>query len=132
MSFTLIFILNSIIFGTFIGLHTLNIFTKIGRKPLYGFLLGFILHVLGLIISLCISPKNDFKPESSLTKRILLGIGRFILFSMLNQILIIELLPKSDVMITIGPIVYSMITYGFLVLGSTWIFRGNKNFIKLG
>lgn len=132
MSFTLLFILNTIIFGTFIGLHTKNIYNKIGRNPKNGFLIGFLLQGLGLTISLCLSPKNDYKPQSTLTKRVLLGIGRFFVFSILNQILIIETLPKTDLITSIGPIVYSMITYGFIVIGLTWIMRGNKNFIKMG
>ena len=28
--------------------------------------------------------------------------------------------------------IYSMIKYGFILLGLTWIMRGNNNFLKLG
>ena len=132
MSLGLLFILNTIVFGGFIGLHTKNIFTKIGRKPINGFLLGFFLQGLGLIISLSLSPKNDYKPETSSTKRVLLGLGRFFVFSMLNQILIEEMLDKSDFLMVVGPLIYSMIKYGFIVVGLTWVMRGNKNFIKIG
>jgi len=132
MSLGLLFILNTIVFGSFIGLHTKNIFTKIGRKPFNGFLLGFLLQGLGLIISLSLSPKNDYKPETSSTKRVLFGLGRLFVFSMLNQILIVEMLDKSDFLMVVGPIIYSMIKYGFIVIGLTWVMRGNKNFIKMG
>lgn len=131
MSLSLLFFLNTIVFGTFIGFHTKNIFKKIGRKSLNGFLLGFLLQGLGLLISLCLSPKNEYKPKSSLTKRILLGIGRFFIFSIMNQILIIEMLDNSSVLMVVGPLIYSMIKYGFILLGLTWIMRGNKNIFNM-
>tara|TARA_B110000971_G_C19608643_1_gene319377 strand:- start:86 stop:484 length:399 start_codon:yes stop_codon:yes gene_type:complete len=132
MSFTPLFILNTIIFGTFIGLQTKNIYYKIGRNPKTGFLIGFLLQGLGLMISLSLSPKNDYKPKSTLTKRVLLGIGRFFVFSIMNQIIIIEMLDNSDVLMLVGPLIYADIKYVFILLGLTWIMRGNNNFLKLG
>lgn len=39
MSLGLLFILNTIVFGSFIGFHTKKIYTKIGIKPINGFIM---------------------------------------------------------------------------------------------
>ena len=131
MIFVKLYLINTIVFGTLVGFNTRNIFFKKGRDPKNGFLLGFFLHVLGLIISLSLSSKNEYKPKSSRTKRVLLGIGRFFIFSIINQIIFTETLDQSDLLMTLGPLIYSWMKYGFLVIGTIWVLRGNYNFFNL-
>lgn len=121
----LLYYVSLIIVGVFIGSHTRQIYHRTGRNSKVGFLLGLILQQLGLIISLCLSPKNDFKNPGSFIKRFLFGFGRFVIFSIprgvINEIYSFDYgSPYTE-----GSWI-DLLMVGF---GWVWIMRGN-NFFK--
>ena len=122
----MLYYISFVIVGIFIGSHTRQIYHRTGRNPKIGFFIGLVLHQLGLIISLCLSPKNDFKISGSLVKRIMLGFGRFVLFS----------IPRGVINEIYGfhygspNIEGSWIDLLIVGIGWVWIMRGNSNFFK--
>ena len=114
--------------GIFCGLSSKNISIKKGRGGKEGFILGFILSLLGVMIIYLLPTKNVFQPNDSLSKRILLGVGRLIIFSVLFQIIFTEYLSQSDFTTSI---LYPLLKSYSLIIGPLWVLRGNTNFLNL-
>ena len=114
--------------GIFCGLSSKNISIKKGRSGKEGFILGFILSILGVIIVYLLPIKNDFQPTHSLFKRILLGFGRLVIFSVLYQIIFTEYISVSEFTTSI---LYPFLKSYTLVIGPLWVLRGNTNFLNL-
>tara|TARA_B100000963_G_C22459920_1_gene595171 strand:- start:251 stop:640 length:390 start_codon:yes stop_codon:yes gene_type:complete len=114
--------------GIFCGLSSKNLSLKKGRSGREGFLLGFFLNILGLCIIFFLPTKNDFEPKESLIKRMLLGFGRLVIFSVLYQIIFTEYLSLSELKYSI---VYPFLKSYTLVIGPIWVLRGNTNFLSL-
>tara|TARA_B110000967_G_C18658295_1_gene446862 strand:+ start:83 stop:472 length:390 start_codon:yes stop_codon:yes gene_type:complete len=114
--------------GIFCGLSSKNLSIKKGRSGKEGFILGFILSLLGIMIIYFLPTKNDFQPNDSLFKRILLGVGRLIIFSVLFQIIFTEYLSQSDFTTSL---LYPLLKSYSLIIGPLWVLRGNTNFLNL-
>jgi hypothetical protein len=112
----------------FFGYSSKNISIKKGRSGKEGFWLGFFLTLIGISIVYLLPTKNDFKPNGSLSKRILLGFGRLVIFSVLYQIIFTEYISQSEFT---SSIIYPFLKSYTLVIGPLWVLRGNTNFLNL-
>lgn len=109
-----------ILMGIFIGFHTRKIYHRTGRDSGNGFLIGLVLQQLGLLISLCLTPKNKYKSPIPFIKRFLYGFGRFLIWSI-----------SRGIINEIYGFQYTWVDYLMIGFGFVWVLRGSRNFFNI-
>tara|TARA_B110001450_G_scaffold213795_1_gene206300 strand:+ start:166 stop:684 length:519 start_codon:yes stop_codon:yes gene_type:complete len=89
---------------------------KRGRNVNQAFFFGFFLQGLGLIITFLLPKKIKTEEKRNKTKIILYALGRFVLFAILHQILVVETLGENNL--------YKMFEWYSISIGSLWTLRG--------
>lgn len=121
----------------FTGYSSRNVSIKKGRSGKEGFILGFLLLFIGLVIVYLLPTKNNFQPIESFSKRIINGIIRLVIFLLVFigiSFYYIYYIPGSGM--SDYDIFLNNLSYGYLIMfgfpiGGVWILRGNSNFLKL-
>lgn len=93
-----------------------NVAFKKGINTNQAFLLGLFLQGLGLIITFLLPKKNKTEEKINKTKIVLYATGRFVLFAVLHQILIVETLSENNL--------YKMFEWYSISIGFLWTLRG--------